>query len=426
MPCYLVADSLKLTVPKGIFLGGYNEFDRFCVEENTDELEANIAIFKGEKTIVFVSIDLIYANDIYRNLLFLEKDHDIKLVIAASHTHSAPTCFPEFPGIGMDDKNWVNQITLAIKTKVLNLLKQLTLHKKENIFESGSIEIGKVPSSKRIWKKLFKNTRVERIFMGPSSTNLSFSNATIQSFKTPNQQVILWSFECHPTSFYDRKKASGDYISFVRKKLREQFGENTVVLFVLGICGDIRSPFYSTKKEYLGKKLAFVSKYLLHNFPIYYRPNQEKWLLWTQQISDIICEKGNQSEANLSTNTEVYYNEYSISSKKLFAINDYEKEISIQAVCLSENSHFILINAEITSALAKEIKNLYSNVDQNFQFGTCVNDCIGYLATDEEINKKTYEGDSWINGFGLVGKMKKNAGSLFIKFNQEVVNKLKI
>lgn len=208
-----------------------------------DPLLANfLSVEKEGKQVLFISLDLLFFDNDFSLKTRKKISEELKMeekniLIAATHTHSAPGIHP-FRNIDSRDKNWEEQ--------VFDILIQGSRETFQNLIKATvGTSLG--------FTFIGKNRRIERGPVDPYFPILCFFD------ERELPLAVAANYGCHPVVLDERNLLiSVDYVGYFRSYLNEFFSSDIVTLFYTGACGDVdpvsRGSFSAAEK--LGKTLA--------------------------------------------------------------------------------------------------------------------------------------------------------------------------
>ena len=405
----IAARSLRLSTPEGTSLAGFTE-RRIWNGRVWWPPEANVLVVRDEagkgSFVTLISIDALYANEVTRRLHGkLSAEHE--LLVAPSHTHYVPSMSPEFPGIGVPPPGHSEAVAAQIAELVTDLCNQLNQGPRGRIRYHGAID--QTVAQRRRWalRPQAAWPLISReVMMLPTTRRPATTSARCWSVSGLEQKVILWTMPCHPTAFFDRDSVSSEYVGYVRAHLRAAFGADTVVLFLQGESGDLRQPFTSYDPRRVGAKVlatSLVPKLL----PAFASPTQAEWRAWAGQLADGIVNlalRDPTRESDPSRSPEVTR----ASSRNVLETQPPAPALSVSWFVIDSALRILAVNAEITSDMARRLRRVLS-VSADTIIATCVDECLGYIATEDEMGAGGYEGGAWLASFGCAGEVMSTA-----------------
>lgn len=273
---------VEYTPEKGFMPG---EFDAFYAKGAYTPLQANAAAFTDNgETVILVSADHLlfrtaYANDIRTRIAAQTGVAFDNVLLAATHTHMGPS---------YAEPCWKSPAEPEIAQVVAHRIVQAAVKAFENQADGVTVGVGTTE------EKRFSFCRDVVLADGSIKTNPGYKRDDIlRTCDTPDHAVelmrverdgkliaIMVNFANHPDTNHgrERNKFCADWPGFMRLALKEKYGEDVVVLFFNGCCGDVNHHDFINKTskdtylqpdvvapEYIGRGMAdTVGKALDH------------------------------------------------------------------------------------------------------------------------------------------------------------------
>lgn len=188
----------------------------------------------GHQTLL-VSADLIWwgpelVKRLRRNLLERFGLPGASVILHATHTHSGPQTTGRFsPLLGVADPGYLDgvvEIVLGTVARAAESMGAVTVER-----GSGLCSVG------------VNRRRLEggRIVMAPNPDGQVDPEVSVVRFKSAAERTraMLVHYACHPTTT-DDNLVSSEFTGATSELLEGHFGEETVVLYLQGCCGDVR------------------------------------------------------------------------------------------------------------------------------------------------------------------------------------------
>lgn len=231
---------IDITPTKEVYLGGTAELRK--TNKIYSRLYVNTAIIDdGIKKILFISLDLLWLNDLFIHDLkkHINKKFSIPetaILICCTHTHNAPSVSKILPNIPVD-------------IYILDLLKIKIISSIENAYKNiESVIMGYF--SKLIPHSFNRRTIVEGniLWMGASNQDPPIIDSEGPSdqelisiwFKnnTGKVKTVIVNYSAHPNNWCFDNIISSDYPGEIKKALNSHLNQDTAVLFLQGCCGN--------------------------------------------------------------------------------------------------------------------------------------------------------------------------------------------
>ncbi len=264
---------VDITPPLGVQLGGYEELrpDRPAKGVRDPLLARILVLSNGKNSVSLVAADLIRTfGEPEMELLRAKVKADTGiawLLLAVSHTHSAPEMHDEYPGGKFPDweQQAIRKIVEGIR-EVAGRLQPVRLgtgwgqvdigHNRRFVQADGSVRM--------LWRN---STRIVTYPVDPTVGVLRVDNARGEPL------AILVHYACHPVVFSaDNDFYSADYPGAMRRDVEKQFGSSPLCFFLQGAAGNInpyvdKTPLQEDAAELmrwtgerLGKEAARVAR----------------------------------------------------------------------------------------------------------------------------------------------------------------------
>jgi hypothetical protein len=213
-----------------------------------DALEANILILHqdGDRAVV-ISVDALFVgrklSDAIVETCVTAGVPQERILIVASHTHSAPAMEEDKPLLGEVDAAHVGRVTQNIVATLKDALAERPILATAAV---GRVQLSASVNRRRPWLLPQYSRRdglvFDRVVMAPNPAGPVDPMLTAIVLRGGARRTVIWHYACHPVSFPDSLAISAEYPGVVRTRLRSVFGANTAVLFLQGFAGDIRPP----------------------------------------------------------------------------------------------------------------------------------------------------------------------------------------
>ena len=220
-------------IPSGVYLSGYGDRDKPNIGTHDPIHTKAVTISNGEKTIMFITNDLIGLDeDIANKIIFGIKGNfnipEENIFISATHTHAAPDIFDwEF-----DKRFFQYELNKQAKENIIQTIVENGLKSTKEL-KKVSLEFGqsrcKGVASNRIEKDAPVDDLVSSIFL-------------IGEDKLPICTIV--NYACHPTVLgAENIYISSDYPGVLQRLVEEKFGEDSICMFMNGACGNQSTRF---------------------------------------------------------------------------------------------------------------------------------------------------------------------------------------
>ncbi|MAZ21159.1 MAG: hypothetical protein CMN19_08415 [Roseovarius sp.] len=367
---------------------------------STDVLEANWMAWQEPNAglSLILTLDTLFSSSSFEAAL---RDHLAgqgvaleNLAVIASHTHFAPSIDPEKPNLGVCDPEYIDHVAKQVTRSVLGGLD--TAKSITRVSAHRSVAPGSIYRRRRGVRVVKRWPLLERgAQMLPNAKRPIPRTVRIWRFEAAagGAAFALVSWPCHPVSRSDSNAISADYIGPLRTMLRKHLGENCPVLFLPGVCGDIRPDFRGKRK------LRDIYPYLWQKGFAGADARLEK------AFDAGLChaaETALTAEADMTwdaTAAQCSIDTVRIDLADLLGAPQTETmTISAVSVC---GLHVLAAGAELTSTWLAELGWTGDEPDRILTGYTGA--CFGYLPTDDQIACGGYEVSGFAGPFGLKG-----------------------
>ena len=270
-------------------------------------LLASAVVFRDTRgrSQAIVSLDLLFAGpDLTRRLRAVAANElgmrEQDLLVAASHTHSAPPADRGKPALGAVDDAYLERVTGAccelLRTLAAKPMQPLS-HRECTLHWQGAVY------RRRRWGLPHLTRRgpvMAGIVRAPDRRKpISRDVRLLELLDERGSRVaVIWSAGCHPSGFPDRSVQSPDYVGVVRDRLAAAPGGSVPVIFLQGFAGDLRpdAPDEGSGLRRLARALVFG--------PTFGTFTPAGWMAWADELaaltSDGLAALQNQAAAPLA------------------------------------------------------------------------------------------------------------------------------
>jgi len=228
------ASESRITPPIGVSMAGYGARKGPAVRVHDDLHVGALVLDDGVKKVAILAADIIAVEkelgSSVRKSISGRKGMDVNdILVCASHTHSGPVT-----GGDKVDRGWLN----SLQEKMVDTALQA--------FE------------KRVEAKLgMGQGKVEGIGANRRDPKRGIADKSVGVIRVDNFQgrpiAVLMNYTCHATVLgYRNRLISADYPGYAKGMVKEALGNETVVMFANGACGDINPGGYSADISAIG------------------------------------------------------------------------------------------------------------------------------------------------------------------------------
>ena len=415
----------KIIVNRGVDLGGYAQKRPWDGEEYYP-LEINVVYFKSENEreddLVLLSIDATFANELSRRLKLFFGSDKLTVLVSASHTHYSPSLMPEFPALGLFNEDFCQSTVELSKSLIADA--RLVAEKNNKVATVSGWQVGAWSVSKRRRMGFSVSRKFPILHYGmvmqPVSQQEQLVPINVSLIRAGESNVVVWSFQCHPTGFYAHNSVSSEFIGIVRDQIRKSLDSTTTVIFLQGASGDLREPHISTDPKrfgWLNSVLGLLSGYHFN----YVQPSKDEWEKWAFGLSSRVVECLERAEQEMATPITITSRSISASVDQCLGPHHPVEELEITTLDISKLIQLVFVNAEVTSELASKVSSLYPDKFKPV-FATNINECLGYITTAAEYSKGGYEAGRWAQAFGSGSTVESDAENLVVNMYESVLD----
>jgi hypothetical protein len=387
------AGSVEITPPRPLPLAGYGDRPGPCVGV-ADPLEANALVCRdGRRALVLVSFDLLHVGTLLRDRLLAALAPDIgpeHLFLGASHTHCAPATDPTLPRLGAADEGYVAFVAERTAGLVRRLLRGPT--------RPLCVGAGEHPTDLAVnrrlpgWRLTGRSPFLRHgVWMAPNPAGPVDGRLRVARV---GEDVVLWSFACHPSFLPRMDHVSADFPGFVRAALRRALGPDTTVLFWQGLSGNVFPSFVYSMKTLAGR----LRRKLLGR-PEVVAP--EAWRRWATALAgQALAAVEGIGEQRPVFSLAARRNEAPVEC--LVPGSDTGKRVAAHVLDLGEALRVVGVSAELVVEYLPLLEGLFG--PGPLMCVGCMDGVFGYVPTARMLAEGGYEVDGFRPWFGLSGR----------------------
>jgi len=363
----------------------------------SNDLEINGIFLCDEKQrILILSVDTLFIGNDFRNQIETALRPSLKpeeILIAASHTHSAPMLDSHKPSIAVVDEEFfaeVLQITLKLANELIGQDGHRSFQYRVTRYESRA---GINRRKYRVIGGAEKRLKLNQVFQIPNSKkNTPQPSYILEFFTSEAKSFFIWNLPCHPNSIPNELGHSSGFIGQGRNAIRSVYSKDSAIVFLQGASGDIRPPSLPSHL----KSRDLLRKILIGNWFIDFSIKEyDKWIstVLEQLLEQITSMKNLEfvkaSSLQVTRQTKLY--------SEFMKVDNLDRKLSIHIINIDELSIFGF-SGELLSAFS----NYFDSKDKNGTLvATCIDDSFGYLPDVESISQKGYEVEGFKRHFGI-------------------------
>ncbi|HNQ67627.1 MAG TPA: hypothetical protein PKN32_04565 [Bacteroidales bacterium] len=377
-------------------------------EDIHSNLEANVLLFDNNNKKIFIfSIDTLFINKEIKSIV---RDEVIKnfgiieetdLLIISTHTHFSPSLEEFRSEIGIKDEEYF----IFFKQKIAELIYLLSISDYFDFYIEEVIgKTNNLTSNRRRRVRTIKNYFKSFVTMEPD--NSGFKNEEfkiVKLYDKINNSLlgVIWSFPCHPTNNFNKKRISAEFPGLIRDFIRKQVDNTSVsVVYFPGFAGDVRS-IPPKRKNFM----RAIRNFFQLSYPVnYYRfINQHEYNDWINSLKSCFWDIWSKSIRinSISSDLESQYIEHPINVLGIHVKNT--EHIIFRKVMIGKVINIYTISAEVSSEYIKNFENLEENKVFYIASGYA-DEVYGYLPTQKQIKEGGYESKDHLIPFLISGE----------------------
>lgn len=399
LPCWpdCLFGHVDITPENGVPLAGY--VDRRGPSAGVQSrLEANLLLCEADgEPLVLIGLDTLFGSDVLRERLAAALAPRIAdlcprhVQLVASHTHYAPNLDPTKPRLGAFDEGYFAEVVERLSGCIVALLdegavtidrcRRTTSRCAENIYRRRWTWVRERRSMRFRWQ----------VAAAPDRRVAIDSTARVSTLldTAGDVRLVFWSWPCHAVSRGQTNRVSADFPGVVRERLRARYGAGTVVVFLPGLCGDVR-PRLTRSIPSLRELIAMP---LARGFAPF---DEAGHVRWCERVAAAVVPDGAHGTDETKATAGAQVRTHSLPLTDLrFGLDGDDRRLDCTRIVLPPVS-LALINAEVCTGYADALED----VDHASGCGNAVH---GYLPTDEQIAEGGYEVDGFAPLFALPG-----------------------
>jgi hypothetical protein len=382
-------------------MGGHDGPDRLTRHIH-GRLEANIvALGAGEDTIVLVAVDTLFAgaaltDHILRACAARFGVGPERVLVLASHTHTAPMLDAAKPGLGRTEPDelarWSSAIAEAVRDAPIETAASIRVGLGQCDLAVNRRLRWRMPTVVRLLGKVRSDVYMCDNPAGPRDPRIRTA-AWLAADGRP--LAILWSFACHPSGFNVPDTASPDYVGVVREALRERLGVGLPVIFAPGCMGDVRP-----RSPRSWKRLDRVFQLLVYG-PQSASFDPDEWEAWAAGVANAVVETDQAGETRPVTGLPEALPMVREPMAEIIDGAVPAAELHLKGLDIPGFGRIVAISCEPVTGIARLI-----GADQDDLVLGYEGDVFGYLPTDAIIAEGGYEAERFMSHFSVTGSFR--------------------
>lgn len=368
-------------------------------------LQANAVLLAGgDQRLLLLSADLLYIGPDLdaavrdeAQALGLPASH---VIVAASHTHFAPATDRSKPPLGEVDAEFLRQTEQRLRALVRTVVTgPLTSVRAEHVRQPSDAGINRRrrwpwPTWTRDGLRFGPSTVMAPNADGPRDEHLDVLRFTDAQGRI---RAIVWKLACHPVCFPASREVCAEYPGMARQAMRARVGTDVPIVFLQGFTGDVRPRLLGTRR-WVDRVQA------LRRGPGFGEVTAAQWESWAGRIADGLCRAALEAEGRPVDGPLVV----AAAGLPLNLLVDASRNpdrvgraLGFQCVRLGPGLELLAIAAEVCSPYLAALQGDGTTLCVGY-----VGDVFGYLPDRRQIAEGGYEGDSFLQCFGLAGPLR--------------------
>ena len=358
-----------------------------------DPLELNALLLRAPgQAVAIVTADLLFVTTELKARLLetvgpkLGLD-EASLLVAASHTHTAPAVDASKPRLGVCDPAYAD----LVAQKSVELLGRL-----------GTID--PVPchidyrtgSADHAINRRRPGRRGVRTAPNPGGPRDETVHLLTFSDQTDRPIAVLWSYACHPVGFPALTRVSADFPGVVRHALRESHGAELPVLFLQGFAGDVRPRETGATTRFTRRLLELVVGPLFAPF------SAAQYAAWAGSLADRVVGVARGALRTRRPFAPVCRRER-VALSTLVAGATAGRDVTFQRLSLDPGLHLVAVSAEPVTAYGAALRRICPGAVVPVGY---IDSVFGYLPTGGMLGERGYEDSAFMQPFGLSGRFR--------------------
>jgi neutral ceramidase len=385
-------------------LAGYAGSERRTTETH-EPLEVSVLALFEERApaCVLISVDALFVGravtDACLTALAAAGVSEDRALIVASHTHFAPSLDGLTPNLGPLDPNYQ---TAAISVIVDAIREALAATPATGTVSRGARKARHAVNRRKAWpwpRLTRRGVKFGSVVLAPDDNGPKDERITALVFEGSDARTIVWHYACHPVGLPRPNALSSEFPGYVRRRLRDHFGENTNVLFLQGFAGDIR-PVTSAQSVSPREQLNAVIR-----GPTFKRMTVSEWDSWAESLAITVIEA---AEAAAPIETGPVETGIAAADLDSLLIGAGARRVEMQVLALGAKLKIIAVSAEPVielTALCGEEDALLVGYSR---------DVFGYWPRSFQVAEGGYEVEGFKTPFSVPHPWRKDIDLVFV------------
>jgi len=367
-----------------------------------DPLELNALLLRTPgQTVAIVTADLLFVTAELKARLLeavgakLGLD-DASLLVAASHTHTAPAVDSSKPGLGVCDPAYADLVARR-GAELLGRLGTIDPVPCHVDYRTGSADHA-INRRRPGWHVSLRHLPYRGVRRAPNPAGPRDETVHLLTFsdQTDRPLAVLWSYACHPIGFPARTKVSADFPGVVRRALREAHGAEPPVLFLQGFAGDVRPRETGATTRFARRLVELVVG------PLFAAFTAEQYTAWAGSLADRVVGVARGALRTRRPVAPVCRRER-LGLSSLVAGATAGRDVTFQRLSLDPGLHLVAASAEPVTAYGAALRRICAGAVLPVGY---IDSVFGYLPTAGMLGERGYEDSAFMKPFGLSGRFR--------------------
>lgn len=373
-----------------------------------DPLEIDgVRLSHPDGELVVVSLDLAYASpELVETIRAACRSRvpGVGVLVAASHTHFAPSVVERFPRLG----EFVPAYARFIETQALSLVDELFAAPGESVLVHHGADRADHAVHRRRRDLVFADGRLARRWvMAPDNKARHDETVHAIALAAPGgaPAAILWGYACHPVGFPFADRVSADFPGAVRSALRSAFGAGLPVVYLQGFSGDVR-PCVLAEPSSLHERFARVV-----NGPQFGRFDAASFAHWCDGVAGAAHRAVDAALATPPVAPSPGHATERVGFAEFVDGRGPLDAIEFARLDLAANLGLFSVAGEAMTAHAHAVREMAPG--RTLVPVGCADAAVGYLPTSEMVRQGGYEGGECLPYLGVEGRFRVDASDAF-------------
>jgi len=353
------------------------------------------------QTVAIVTADLLFVTAELKAALLAAVGarlglDDASLLVAASHTHTAPAVDPSKPRLGVCDPDYA----ALVAQRGADLLGRLAANDPVAChvdYRTGAADHA-INRRRPGWRVSLRHFPYRGVRRAPNPAGPRDETLHLLTFSdsTDRPLAVLWSYACDPVGFPARTKVSADFPGVVRRALRDAHGAELPVLFLQGFAGDVRPRETGATTRFARRLVELVVGPLFAPF------STAQYAAWAGGLADRVVGVAKGALRTRRPVAPVCRRERTALSA-LVAGATAGRDVTFQRVSLDPGLHLVAVSAAPVTAYGAALRRLCPGAVLPVGY---IDSVFGYLPTAPMLGERGYEDSGFMRLFGLSGRFR--------------------